>query len=190
MRNASAEAPEGSGRQQSSPVANRRSIRQLPRDQAQSHDQAQLNRQDRAGHGRSVNYSQVRREKPRQEIRAFCHAKGEGHAGTDLAGGLAIDARAAQPKVNCNIVLDLPDRADQGGAGSKQANIALVEEFGNRPHWPVMRTLDNAVEKVISVLLAGELNLRVEVDRSPVRAVRNDAVEDCSGPMLIIDPRQ
>src|SRR5215467_401979 len=53
-----------------------------------------------------------------------------------------------------------------------------------------MRTFDNAVEKVIGMLLAGKLNLRVKVDGSPVPAVRNDAVEDCSGPMLIIDPRQ
>ena len=53
-----------------------------------------------------------------------------------------------------------------------------------------MRTLDDAVEKVIGMLLAGELNLRVEVNRSPIPALRNDAVEDCSGPMLIIDSRQ
>jgi hypothetical protein len=103
---------------------------------------------------------------------------------------LAIDARAAQPKVNRDIVLYLPNRSYEGGAGSKQANIALLKEFGDRPHWPVMRTLDNAVEKVIGMLLAGELNLCVEVDRSPVPTVRNDAVEDCSGSMLIIDPRQ
>jgi hypothetical protein len=51
-----------------------------------------------------------------------------------------------------------------------------------------MRTLDDAVEKVIGMLLAGELNLRVEVDRSPVPALRDDAVKDCSGRMLIIDP--
>ena len=53
-----------------------------------------------------------------------------------------------------------------------------------------MRTLDNAVEKVIGMLLAGELDLRVEMGRSPVPAVRNDAIKDCSGPMLNIDPRQ
>src|SRR5215469_10359158 len=53
-----------------------------------------------------------------------------------------------------------------------------------------MRTFDDRVEKVIGMLLAGELNLRIEVGRSPVPALRNDAVEDCSGPMLIIDPRQ
>ena len=53
-----------------------------------------------------------------------------------------------------------------------------------------MRTLNDAVEKVIGMLLAGELNLRAEVNRSPVPAVRDDTVKDCSGAMLIIDPRQ
>ena len=52
-----------------------------------------------------------------------------------------------------------------------------------------MRTLDDAVEKVIGMLLAGELNLRVEVDRSPITALRDDAIKDCSGPMLIVNPR-
>src|SRR5262245_9121640 len=53
-----------------------------------------------------------------------------------------------------------------------------------------MRTFDDRVEKVIGMLLAGELNLGIEVDRSPVPALRDDAIKDCSGPMLIIDPRQ
>src|SRR5262249_4992749 len=53
-----------------------------------------------------------------------------------------------------------------------------------------MRTLDDAIEKVIGMLLAGELDLRVQVDSAPVPALRDDPVEDCSGPMLIIDPRQ
>src|SRR5215831_2040214 len=94
------------------------------------------------------------------------------------------------PKVNRDIVLDLPDCADEGGAASEHADIAFIKEFGDRSNWPVMRTLDDAVEKVIGMLLAGELDLRVQVDGAPVPALRNDAVEDCSGPMLIIDPRQ
>ena len=53
-----------------------------------------------------------------------------------------------------------------------------------------MRTLDNGVEKVIGMLLAGQLNLRVEMDGPPIPALRDDAVEDCSGPMLIINARQ
>jgi hypothetical protein len=103
---------------------------------------------------------------------------------------LAIGARAAQAKVNRDIVLDLPDCPDEGGAGSKQADIALIKGFGDRSHWPVMRTLDNRVEKVIHMLLAGELNLSIEVGRSPVPALRDDAGENCPGPMFVIDPRQ
>ena len=45
-----------------------------------------------------------------------------------------------------------------------------------------MRTLDDAVEKVIGMLLASKLDLRVEVDRSPVPALRDDAIKDCSVP--------
>src|SRR5262245_44835433 len=59
---------------------------------------------------------------------------------------------------------------------SKHANIALIKEFGDRSHGPVMWTLDDTVEKVVDMLLAGELKLRVEVDRSPVPALRDDAV--------------
>src|SRR6516162_5864320 len=53
-----------------------------------------------------------------------------------------------------------------------------------------MRTLDDAVEKVVGMLLACQLNLCVEVDCSPVPALRDDAVKDCSRPMLIVNPRQ
>ena len=137
-----------------------------------------------------MNSSEVRREKPRQQIRAFCHAEREGHARTDLAGGLAIDARAAHAEVDRNIVPDLPDCPDEGGSASEHADIAFIKEFGDRPHRPVMRTLDDAVEKVIGMLLAGELDLRVQVDGASVPALRDDAVKDCSGPVLLIDPGQ
>jgi len=129
-------------------------------------------------------------EEIRQSVWLLRDAKGEGHARADLAGRLAIDARSAQSKVDCNIVLDLPNCPDKGGPGSKQAYIALIKDLGDRPHGPVMRTLDDAVEKVIGVLLAGYLNLCIEVDRSPVPALRDDSVKHRSRPMLIIDPRQ
>ena len=53
-----------------------------------------------------------------------------------------------------------------------------------------LRQIEGNYEKVIGMLLAGELNLSVEVDRSPVPALRDDAIKDCPGPMLIINPRQ
>src|ERR1700739_3315269 len=65
-----------------------------------------------------------------------------------------------------------------------------MENLGDGPNHPVVRTLDDSVEKVIRMLLAGERNLRIEVDRSPVPALRDDAVKDCSSPMFVINPWQ
>jgi hypothetical protein len=53
-----------------------------------------------------------------------------------------------------------------------------------------MRALNDAVEEVIGVLLAGKLDLNVQVDGPPVPALRDDTVKDCTGPMLIIYSRQ
>jgi hypothetical protein len=62
---------------------------------------------------------------------------------------LAIGTCPAQANVDGDIVLHLPDRPDEGGAGSKQADIALIKHLGDRSHGPIMRTLDDRVEKVI-----------------------------------------
>src|SRR5437870_6728185 len=53
-----------------------------------------------------------------------------------------------------------------------------------------MRSLDDGVEKVIGMLLAGKRKLRIEAKRSPVPALRGDAGKDCSSPMFVIDPWQ
>ena len=100
------------------------------------------------------------------------------------------DARAAKREINRDIVLHLPDRADEGGAGSNRANIVLIKDFSDRSHGPVIRTLDDRVEKVVGMLLAGELNLNIEVACSPVPTLGDDGVKNWSAPMLIIDPWQ
>ena len=125
-------------------------------------------------------FASERRVLPKRRALTEClapsHAESEGHPCPDLACGLAIDAGAAQPKIDGNVVLDLPDRSDESGTAPKRADVAFVKDFGDRSHGPVMRTLDNAVEKVIGMLLASKLNLGVEVDRSPVPALGDDTV--------------
>lgn len=123
----------------------------------------------------------------RQNIRPLRHPEGESHAGADLARGMISDARAAKREINRDVVLQLPHRADEGGAGSKHANIVLIKDFSDWSHGPVIRTLDDRVEKVVGILLAGELNVNIEVACSPVPTL---GVKNCSGPMFIIDPRQ
>jgi hypothetical protein len=53
-----------------------------------------------------------------------------------------------------------------------------------------MRTFDDGVEKVIGILLAGQLSLSIDMDRSPVPALRDDSRKDCASPMFVIDLRQ
>ena len=101
---------------------------------------------------------------------------------------MVTDARAPHGEVDRDIVLNLPDRPDEGRAGLKPADIALIEEFGDRPHGPVARTLNDGVEKVIGMLLPGERNLSIEVYRSPIPSLREDPGKACPGAMLVIDP--
>jgi hypothetical protein len=91
----------------------------------------------------------------REDIRRFGHAEREGHAGADLPRGTVINAGAAHSEIDGDIVLHLPYRPDQGRTGSKQVDIAFVKKFGDWPNYPVMGTLDDRVEKVIGMLLAG-----------------------------------
>src|SRR5215831_12371218 len=123
----------------------------------------------------------ARREgEKRQESRPFCYAEGEGHSGADLAGGVIVDSSAAHGEVDSDIVLHLPDRPDQDRTGSKQADILLVKSLGYWAHHPVVRTLDDRVEEIIGVLLSGQRDLGVEVDYSPVPALRGDGVHNRS----------
>src|SRR5205823_12820908 len=73
---------------------------------------------------------------------------------------------------------------------SEQANIAFVENLGNRPHRPVARTLDNHIEKIIRVLFPGERDLSIEMHRPPIPSLRDDPGQACPGAMFVIDPRQ
>ena len=86
---------------------------------------------------------------------------------------MIIDPRAAKREINRDIVLHLPDHPDERGPGSKRANIALIKDFSDRSHGPVIRTFDDRVEKVVGTLLAGELNFNVEVACSPVPTLRD-----------------
>jgi hypothetical protein len=133
---------------------------------------------------------QRRSDEARQNIRPLCDPESEGHPSADLTHGVVIDMRSPQAEVDCDIVLHLPDRPDQRGTGAKQANLAFVKDFGDGPHHPVVRTLDDGVQKIIGVLLAGKLDLSIEVHRRPVPALRDDAGKDCSSPMFVIDSRQ
>ena len=114
----------------------------------------------------------------------------EGYSGANLAGGVIVNSSAAHSEVDRNIVLHLPNRPDQGRTGSEQANILFVKDLGDGPDNPVVWTLDDRIEEIIGMLLSGERDLRIEVDRSPVPTLRGNGVHNRSSPVLVIDPWQ
>src|SRR5262249_8543669 len=101
---------------------------------------------------------------------------------------MVADTRPAQSEIDGDIVLHLPYPPDQGGTSLKQGDIAFIKKFGDRPNCPVMGTLDDRVEKVIGMLLAGERNLSVEVDRSPVPALEAIALRTAPVPRSSLIP--
>src|SRR5262245_56729420 len=98
----------------------------------------------------------------------------ESDSSSHFAQRLVIDLAAAQTDVEGDIVANLPDRADQHGPRFRAAEVALVEELGNRPHLPAMRTFDDGAECEIGMLLARQGDLCVEVDGEPGPALRHD----------------
>src|SRR5215831_9440832 len=101
-------------------------------------------------------------------------AEPEGEAGTDFPQGLIVYAAATQADVESDVVTYLPDRADQNRTGFRAAEVPLVEELGNRPNLPVMRTLDDRAESEVGMLLARQSDLRVEMHGEPGPALRHD----------------
>jgi hypothetical protein len=101
-----------------------------------------------------------------------------------------VDARSACGEVHRDVVFDLPDCPDQAGEGLKFADIELIEEFTDRAHGPVVRALDNRVEKVIGMLFLGQRSGGIEMHRHPAPLLRDDADKTGTGSALGMNPRQ
>src|SRR5215470_9369734 len=92
--------------------------------------------------------------------------------------------------IEAEIVLDLPDGADQSGDSPRLPDFLLVEEFGDRPYLPLHGALDDAANKVIEVLVTRKLGHNVGVHRSPVPALRHDCAKAGTETAIRIDARQ
>jgi hypothetical protein len=59
-----------------------------------------------------------------------------------------------------------------------------------QPHRGGDDTLDNGVEKIVGMLLAGERHGGIEVHRSPAPSLRGDTGKTNAGAALVMNPRQ
>jgi hypothetical protein len=64
--------------------------------------------------------------------------------------------RPPRGKIARDSVFNRPDGASQAGAGLELADVELITEFADRPHGPSVRALDDSVEEVVDMLVAGK----------------------------------
>src|SRR6185437_10006605 len=94
---------------------------------------------------------------------------------TKLAYRAPIDQGVTPGDFKRELVVDLPDGADQGGVRLLAIGNLVEIKLRNRPHLPFVRPLEDGAEKEFAVLVRREIGGDIEVRRPPVRALRHDA---------------
>src|SRR5690242_6693508 len=103
---------------------------------------------------------------------------------------MLVNARSAEREINRDIFFQLPDRPDKSGSRLKTPDVALVKDFSDWAHRPVMRAFADQTDEEIGVLLAGQRRRGVEMQGTPLPSLRDDAGKACPGAMLVADTGQ
>src|SRR5260370_14579749 len=107
--------------------------------------------------------------------------KAERDAEADLSKRLVVDLRAAQADVECDVIADLPDRADQRRRRRHAAKIPLVEDLRDGSQRPIARAFDDHPEERVRGLLSRSGDGGVEMDGHPRPLLRHDSGKAAAG---------
>src|SRR5215470_8914938 len=102
------------------------------------------------------------------------------HACPNLVDRMTVRQGVPRPDIEGQVLAGLPDQTDEAGDGFRLAKFLLVEDFSDRAHSPLRWPFDDHASKEISVLLTGELGEAVQMNCSPVPALRYDAGQACT----------
>ena len=74
-----------------------------------------------------------------------------------------------------SFVADLPDHANKPGNGLLETEFLLIKDLRDRPDLPLRWAFDDAADKNIGVVVSRQRGFCVEVNRSPIAALRDNA---------------
>src|SRR4051812_22991032 len=122
---------------------------------------------------------------PTVELSVPCAAttpqrKPEGQTRPDLINRVAIRDRMSHCEIGGDVLVDLPDQTDQTGYGFEPSELLLVENLGDWSHRPFCGTLDDGAQKNVAMVLAGERCRCVQMDSTPIPALRDNQGRACS----------
>ena len=89
--------------------------------------------------------------------------------------GPTIDEGITYGNVKRELVIHLPDGADQGGVRLLPVENVVEIELRDRPNLPFVRPFDNRVDKYLGMLIRSEVGCEVEVDCPPIPPLRDDS---------------
>jgi hypothetical protein len=96
----------------------------------------------------------------------------ESHTQAQLADGMAVDRRVAHRGVEGELIVHLPYGSDQARERLRLGDNAVRIDFKNRPDFPFARSLDDGVEKELTMLIGREVRRRIQMNRSPIPPLR------------------
>src|SRR5262245_58727356 len=92
--------------------------------------------------------------------------------------------------VERQLVIDLPNRADQSGDRVCSAELFLIKKFGDGTHDPLGWSFDNQISEDVSPLITRELHGIIQMNSPPVPSLRYYGINGCSKTIVTIAVRQ
>src|SRR6202142_2479673 len=124
----------------------------------------------------------------RRLVAFFLERKSE--SGPDLVHRVSIDQRISKRGIEAEIVLDLPDGADENRTALGLCPYLVVKRLKDGANFPCRGSFEDDIEERLAMLIAGEVGLDVEMRGAPVPALRHDAGPTESDPGIGIESGQ
>src|SRR6266702_4578253 len=102
------------------------------------------------------------------------HRESDRKTSPNLVDRMAVRKGVSNADVEGQVLLYLPDQSDQAGHRFRFAKFLLVKDLRHRTHRPLRRPLDDHACKEIGALFTSQLCDSVQVNGSPVPALRYD----------------
>src|SRR6516165_1417594 len=81
----------------------------------------------------------------------------------------------ANGHIKGELVADLPDQSDQPRNRLFHAELFLIKKLRHRPHLPLEWTFNDGTDKNIGMMVSRQRSFDIEMDRSPLPALRDNA---------------
>src|SRR5215831_12098215 len=96
----------------------------------------------------------------------------------------------AKGDIEGELVANLPDQSDQTGDGLFHTELLLIKKLRDRTHLPLDWAFKDGADKNIGMMVSRQQGFDIEMDCSPIPALRDNAGPACANAALAGAVRQ